>query len=210
MAERMPANTIKLGSNAYLIESPNPDIGDCLVMAHGASVDRTRKFTVPAGVTVRFFVDAGDKNTAHGGILPFIAQHIQDRGNGVVADEGAGRRTYVAEQPCPDYILSKALGRHFRDAGGQASYLQVRNALHGVQYPGNGANWIPHVVTVRNRTSPFLNQNIWLSTLIAAIRRAKPGVENIYCANCRSVAEDRANALTKTAGGTALHSKTGR
>lgn len=210
MAEQMPSNTIALGDNAYMIESPDPAIADCLVMAHGGGVDKTRKFTVPAGVTIQFFAQAGNANKAPDGIGQFIRKQMLDKSAGLPIAEGTGRRTYPAQSACPDYILSKALGSHFKNVNGRASYLQVRNLLHDNANPGNGINWIPHVVTVRHRTSIFLNKNIWLSTLVADILAAKPGITTIYCANCRVDAEERKKQLLKTVGSSSLGSATAR
>lgn len=210
MAEQKPANTIDLGTQAYMIESPLNPMADCLVMAHGGSIDKTQKFTVPVGITVQFFVAAGSSNNAPNGPMGFIQDQIETKSAGRPIGVGVGRRTYEPGSACPDYILAKALGTHWKVVANRASYLEVRNMLHDPDNPGNGLNWIPHVVTVRNRTSIFRKQNVWLSSLINAIITAKPQITTIYCGNCRDDDESQKKKFLKTVGRPSYDSAPGR
>ena len=213
MTEQMPENTIRLGDNAYLLESPNLAIADCLVIAHGGIIDKTRKFTVPAGITIEFFVEALQSNSAPDGLEGLIHKHITDRtaiaANPALAANRANLR-YEAQSACPDYILAKAFGTHYDVVDSRTNYSRVRDLLQ-TNVAGHGLNWIPHVVTVRNRKSLLTKQNVWLSVLVEKILAAKPGVTTIYCANCRvAIPPARAAHYAGTVGSPALGSAPGR
>jgi hypothetical protein len=74
--------------------------------------------------------------------------------------------------------------------------------------PGAGANWLPHLVTVRNRKVG--KQNVWLSTLIDDIVSTNLGINRILCANCRKDVSQQYDKHRKTVGSGSLGSKAGR
>lgn len=167
----VPANSITLGENAYLLNSTHNEMFDCLVIAHGGILDDNRQFKVPAEVTIVFFVE------------PNETHEVAELEDLIKTRQALVTTRYAAAALCPDYILSKALGMHFE--GDSMTYSEVRTLLDA-DTPGHRQNWLPHIVTVRNRTSIFKKQYIWLSTLINLIRAAKPNVTTIYCTNCRN------------------------
>jgi hypothetical protein len=206
MADPKPANTLEIGANAYLLESPLAGTTDCFVMAHGGSVDNSQKFDLPAGVSVKFFVRAGVSNQAPAGPLGFIRTQMDRHNAG--QEVGSADRAFTYVGSCPDYILQKAFDTHWKVAGVRAKYVDIRNEMDGRAVPGHGANWIPHIVTVRNRTSIFRDKNVWLSTLVKEILKAKPAVTTIYCGNCRDDDAHRKDVVLKTVGKPSLKSRT--
>jgi hypothetical protein len=124
------------------------------------------------------------------------------------ADQAAPAHRYAAGRACPDYVLAKSLGSHWRVAADQATYAQVHQGIGAAALPGGGANWLPHLVSIRNRK--LLKQNIWLSTLIADIRKAKPNITRFFCAHCRDNDEAYYDDIRKTVGSGSLGSRTGR
>ena len=209
MAEAKPAGTIELGDNAYLFPSPVAASTEVFVMAHGGSIDITRKFDVPGNVTVAFFVKGNQANYGPGGPLGFITTQMDNKDLGRTIGEPDDRAYTYTGRACPDYILSKAFGTHWKTVATRASYRDVRDEMDS-RNPGNGPNWVPHIVTVRNRKALGTNQNIWLSALIAAIIKAMPNTTRIYCGNCRSDASADAKKHKKTVGAPKLNSQKNR
>jgi hypothetical protein len=180
---------------------------DCLLLAHGGSIDQTRKFDVPAGVTVAFLAPAG--NTYKGAGPMGVYQKLWAAGGSV-----SHMQEYAQSRPCPDYILAKAMGTHWEDEHDQANYVQAHRYMTNLfnAAPGTGKNWLPHLVTVRNRKAK--KQNVWLSTLISDLVNARSvaalGIKKIYCANCRDDISSEYTKFRKTVGTPKLGSRKGR
>ena len=113
----LPAGAIEIGANAYLFRSPSAaPAADCFIIGHGATPkSREYRFTVPQGCTVNFLVPGGQPNFSRGGpILGFKAIAGQNQGSppkiavGNCLGEGSSSR---------DYILGKAVGRHWPGVG---------------------------------------------------------------------------------------------
>ena len=52
--------------------------------------------------------------------------------------------------------------------------------------PGHGANWLPHLVSIRNRKAFWTSTNTWLSNIVVKIKdRVGSTPTAIYCRNCR-------------------------
>lgn len=224
-----PNGAVEVGSNAYLFKSPASEMKDCFIVAHGGQIDLTQKFDVPQGQEVVFLASHGQKVKGDGplGLYNMWAKRSVspiENDNQVRALDAVQR--YAHGRPCPDYILAKAMGEHWEDPANRGTYDQVLQNYTGTYLkmgkvllypcvrPGGGRNWVPHFVTIRNRTSIFHSKNIWLSAVIAELNAvaAKQGLvfERFYCGHCRDDDSSRANALRRTAGRAKLGSTTGR
>src|SRR5262245_4860696 len=116
MPSTLPPGTITIGEHAYLIPSPAPQMTDCLVIAHGGTIDQTRKFDVPANLTVAFLAKAGD--TYKGAGPMGVYQKLWAGGASVPRTQ-----EYAQSRPCPDYILAKAMGGFWENEHEQANYV---------------------------------------------------------------------------------------
>ena len=191
MPMQLSSNTHAIGEHAYLIESPAANVSDCLVIAHGASVGG-QTFDVPPGKVVQFFVADRVSNQAYGpaDLVKTAAIRMNNFGHVLGKPEGEKDRrarnalVFAAGATCQDYVLGKMLGDHFRAS--QTTYLEMRRTLDqdvATLPPGANGNWVPHVVTVRNRKST--HQYIWLSALIRDLVNFNAALTTFYCANCR-------------------------
>ena len=50
-----------------------------------------------------------------------------------------------------------------------------------------GLRWLPHYVSIRNRTAWGEDKNIYLSKLIKRIQNYNQAIVEFYCANCRTI-----------------------
>jgi hypothetical protein len=200
-----PAGTVKIGANAWLFPSPSAQpVTDCFIIAHGGTPQAAPTyFQVPAGCTVNFFANLGMANLMGSGpIQGFKVIAGQNQGNAPAID--AGNRFAAGSTP-RDYILGKALGRHYKAEPMANTYIGVNRALNELAGALVGLQWLPHYVSVRYRTSIFRDTNIWLSKLISQIRAHDATIVNFYCAHCRTpVYGDKEPAALKTVGSQAL------
>lgn len=179
MPMQLPANTDSIGEHAYLIRSPDPGMTDCLIIAHGGSVG-DQEFTVPTGKTVRFFVPHAHAYSTSSG-LAALKDAVSSHGRkgfftGLTRTEGSS---------CRDYILGKGLGSH-GPSSLVVTYQEIRDELDQMATtPGTGTNWIPHVVTIRNRTNGLVHKHVWLSKLIDEILAVDGRITTFYSCNCR-------------------------
>ena len=194
---------IAIGDHAYLLPSPAQGMTDCLVLAHGGSIDVTRKFDVPANLTVAFLTAAG--TTYHG---PGPMGVYRDLWKNFALPVPAQR--YSGTRPCPDYILAKAFGTFWHNVAEQSTYLEAHRdmSILANAAPGAGANWLPHLIAIRNRKVG--KQNVWLSTLIRDIAGSGQGITRVLCANCRDDVSTDYSRHRKTVNSGALGSRTGR
>lgn len=220
-----PDRAVEVGSNAYLFRSPAWDMTDCFIMAHGGQIDLSQRFDVPEHQEIVFFAQQGYALKGPGP-LGLYNQWATRQVSPIQDNQVPTAHRYVHGRPCPDYILSKAMGTHWDDPATRASYDEVlrnytgtflmmgQKKLYPCVAPGFGPNWVPHFVTVRNRRSIFHSKNIWLSALIAdlnALAEEKGWVfERFYCAHCRVDKSPDAARLRPTAGRTKLGSATNR
>jgi len=200
----LPAGTVEVGDNAYLFPSPaGMGVTDCFIVAHGGTPSiRERRFTVPAGCSVNFFID---HNQAHkmalGPIQGFKAISGRNQGRAPPIEPG---RHFAAGVASRDYILSKAVGTHYKAEPDQNTYIGINRALNELQGAHAGLKWLPHYISIRNRTSVFCDTNIWLSKLIQQVRAANPAIVNFYCSHCRGLIDAKIEArCIGTAGGQA-------
>ncbi len=201
MSMQLPAGTERLGENAYLFPSPaGRAVADCFIIAHGGTPhSRDYRFRVPAGCSVKFFAAAGNAHQMpRGPTGGFRVIAGQNGGNPPNIDP---RHQFAAGADCRDYILGKAVGSHYEAEPEAHTYVEINRVLNALGGPHAGMQWLPHYVTIRNRTSWFQHTNIWLSRLIGLIRAHNPAIANFYCSHCRGyVRGDSEAKLVRSAG----------
>jgi hypothetical protein len=183
----VPAGTILLGDNAYLFRSPSTNVvTDCFIIAHGGTpAVKDTRFTVPAGCTVNFFTrPERTLQLGSGPIAGFTAMAGRHGGNPRPID---AENRFAAGASCRDYILAKAVGKHFKAAPSENTYVGINAALNALAGPHAGLQWMPHYISIRDRTSWFCDTNVWLSKVIELTRAYDARIVNFYCAHCRSV-----------------------
>lgn len=197
----LPANAVKLGDNAYLFPSPSQGVvTDCFIIGHGGTpYEDERRFDVPAGCTVNFMVAGGDANKMDRG--PVNGFKVIAGGNGGQAPRITAGNSLAGGASCRDYILPKAVGSHWEADPGNDDYNRINQALNDLAAPHAGLQWLPHYVSIRNRTSWFCDTNVWLSRVIKEIRGHDARIVNFYCANCRGYLREKAESkYLKTVG----------
>ena len=201
MPMEVPAGTVLLGANAYLFQSPaGAGVTDCFIVGHGGTPHgKDYRFKVPAGCSVKFFATAGNAHVMnHGPVAGFRAIAGQ---NGGAAPPIDARDQFAGGADCRDYILGKAIGRHYKAEPDAHTYVGINSTLNALAGLHAGLQWLPHYVTVRHRTSWFRDTNIWLSRLIKLARAHNPAIVNFYCSHCRGyVRGDDEASLVKSAG----------
>jgi Putative adhesin Stv domain len=209
MSMTLPAGTVPLGEKAYLFPSPSAQaVTDCFIIAHGGLPSIRRKgisynFKVPDGCTVYFMAKGGQPFKASGPVSGCRA--IAGENGGQPPAVGSGN-TRKARSLCGDYILAKALGTHAPTGGtpetmAEKNYTAVNQTLNQLAGPHAGLQWLPHYVSVRNRTSWLEDTNIFLSRLIELVRAYDATIVNFYCAHCRdNLSDDKSVKYLKTAG----------
>jgi len=198
-----PAGATKLGEYMYLFKAKT-DAANCVIDAHGGFSFENMAFTVPQGVTIRFYCD-------HGATLADDGQEaLKIAGNhtGYAAAE-----TLHGGDSCQEYLLSKAWGRHtFGDdeANKQITYKSAKEFLTrndgsrdaklanqkklALMQPDKtsqvtyddliGAVSVASLLSIRNRWD--VGVGIPLSQAIRAARRAMPTLSTFHCCFCRS------------------------
>jgi hypothetical protein len=68
----------------------------------------------------------------------------------------------------------------------EKSYLAVSQTMNSMMGDHTSLQWIPHYISIRNRTSSLTNRSIYLSKLISDIRKYRSHISEFYCAHCRS------------------------
>ncbi|ADV84152.1 putative adhesin [Terriglobus saanensis] len=174
---RPSAGQVELGNYAYLIPSIGEPTSDYVVLAHGARV-QGHTFFAPQGCTISYYAEQGSSYLMPAGPILEYRTRTQHR--------PTANHTVNFGFPAPDVVLGKILGRHWVDplqAGGADHYSQLRRemvySLHG-----NNAAWAPHVVVVRNRKWPHMNNEIWLSALVREIVKHKGPNVDIHLLSC--------------------------
>ena len=59
-----------------------------------------------------------------------------------------------------------------------------------------GLRWLPHYVSIRNRTAWGEDKNINLSKLIKQIQNYNQAIVEFYCANCRTIMDKKLTQKT--------------
>ena len=59
-----------------------------------------------------------------------------------------------------------------------------------------GLRWLPHYVSIRNRTAWGEDKNINLSKLIKRIQNYNQAIVEFYCANCRTIMDKKLTQKT--------------
>ena len=199
MSMTLPAGAVKLGEKAYLFPSRSAAaVTDCFIVGHGGLPSNGRKgidykFTVPNGCTVNFLAKGGQSLSMSGPVSGFTVIAGGNGGNPPSIDKG---NSFASGKKCGDYIIAKALGTHAPTGGGtpetmaEKNYAAVDLALQQVAGPHAGLQWLPHYVSIRNRTSWIEDTNVFLSKLIELIRAHDATIVNFYCAHCRDNLSD--------------------
>lgn len=188
MERRTAANQIELGSYVYLFVSPVSGMRDCVISAHGGHV-QGRQFKIPSGISVSFQSSFG---------RPVIHSHGPIRSAMTGQDEST--QTFSGPRAMTDQLLGKSLGTHWDDPNnrdGVQYYEFVQQHQQSVSRAGQGSNWAPHFISVRNRKFPFANHLMWLSNVIELVQKYDASIVNFHSAACRGVVPD---ALAKKAG----------
>jgi hypothetical protein len=144
-------------------------------MAHGGWTEGGPSFTVPAGITVHFYIPHGA--TAAN---PSVQMHILERSN------YADRHVYRGGDACYNYSLAKVFG-HGADVGSADYYSQVEVYMDqaGAGVERGGRNWAPNLVSVRNRM--LHSRSVTLESLIYQVKAAHADISNFYVLACRAV-----------------------
>jgi hypothetical protein len=178
----------EVGSNLYLFTAQIMKYHDTSVIdAHGGYDSSTKKFTVPAGVTLVFYV-------SHGAIQNDFGLHK-------FRDSPTVYETRPPGSDCWDYSLSKYQGRHAGTEGKPAETYEtvdqdvvaVEEELNKRQKYANNPAYLKavgnkplptvfDVVTIRNRA---FGGDMTLSTVIEKVRKVHP-YKSIHCFFCRS------------------------
>jgi hypothetical protein len=173
---------VPLGNYAYLFTSMFPTT-DYAVIAHSAQVVG-RVFFPPRNCTINYYSRPGDSYLMPNGPIQEYRRLQTDR----ETPDNTRRYGHQAN----DVVLGKILGRHWTNdpeaAGGAQPYAALRNEMF-TNAQINMANWYPHVVTVRNRKWPHMNNEIWLSALTQEIIRVCSGTVNIHLFGCLGLEE---------------------
>jgi hypothetical protein len=177
---RPVAGQKELGNYAYLVSSVGGSTNDYAVMAHSARV-QGRSFFAPRGCTINYYTNQGQAYTMPEGPIDHyrVISHRQPEAT----------KTIHFGYPAPDVVLGKILGRHWispLEAGGADHYHQLRRemiySLHG-----RNAGWNPHIVVVRNRKWPHMNNEIWLSALVKEIINHRGSNVNVHLFGCLGI-----------------------
>ena len=201
MPMELPAGTVPLGQNAYLFPSPAGGVvTDCFIIAHGGTPhSKDYRFNVPAGCTVNFFASGGNAHKMdEGPIKGFKVISAQNQGGAPAIERG---NRIQAGASCRDYILAKAVGTHYEAEPDQNTYLGINQALNELAGAHAGLRWLPHYISIRNRTSWFRDTHIWLSKLIELVRAHDPRIVNFYCSHCRGYINGKSEAKNVAATG---------
>ena len=188
---------VAIGENLYLFTSPAGATADCLIIAHGGTVPGY-KFKVPNGVTIYYTTAFDSKGVyEHGpyavysGVRPAVPPGQQAQAGAVITDLAQG----------------KAVGDHWRNSDHAVKegehYLALRSQMDWKQLkakPGLGTNWLPHLVTIRNRKRPGVSRLIWLSRLIQEVQGYNAGITDFYVTSCRAVLDNHPELIAKAAG----------
>src|SRR5690242_14819132 len=136
MPMQLPEGTIAVGQHAYLFVSPAEGMQDCMILAHGGAIDLSRRFDVPSDMEVIFYTDAGRSITMGRGPLKYYEGKT---GN---LQMPAANLRYNSGRPCPDYVLGKSVGTHWKVEAERSTYTDIRRSIDNLAAPGSGANWV--------------------------------------------------------------------
>jgi len=191
-----PQGATALGRYLYLFKS-RTNSADCIISAHGGYMFENKAFTVPKGVTLRFY-------SPH-------SSSLLDPGLGTFqrsASQAIPVETFTGGQICCNYLLSKYQGRHGNedetyesiakgvndvDMGRQSVFgvLMNKSKVGSVDRDAQeklllslGRNIGGSVLTIRNRFDVVFG--VKLSDALAAARKEMPTLREFYCIFCRA------------------------
>lgn len=98
------------------------------------------------------------------------------------------KENYTGPQNVLDQVLAKNLGKHWNvkaDRDGTQYYQSIKDRMDHLHDPGQGPNWVPHFVSIRNRRTPGVQEAVLLSKVIELVRAAHPSIDNFYTYGCR-------------------------
>lgn len=171
----------------YYVIGDTSKTNACFIFAHGTGKSDyyfrdNKSFRVPNGMSVNFFQKAG-----YG--LTYRMSHLLQ--NGAPWSQGSHEeRYYGAGSDCPNYILSKAAGRH--SGMDSQTITTAMTDYEGLQKIA--ANLGIVMVTVRNR---FFHSGVTLENTIKVVNTKFKNMRYFYCICCRvnDQSEDMGNPL---------------
>jgi hypothetical protein len=179
-------NQVALGDYIYFFRSPADRMTDCAILGHGGHVPDHR-FELPANVTVVYQVAYNRPLTLYQGPMGSTLTGV--------AGGGAGTERHTGPRHLIDQVLTKNLGeKHWEDPKTRVTgqyYLAMEARQTELSGAGQGANWAPHVVTIRNRRYPGSNDAVWLSKVIELVRAHDPTIVTFYPYACRGIVGEK-------------------
>ena len=190
----MAVERIEIGSYAYLFKS-STDRVNCVISAHGGYIFENRSFTVPNGVSLKFFAYHGNASMDEG------LSTVLDRLAEVQPVETLGEN-----QVSKNYLLTKFQGRHgeenetYESIMGDVGRIDAtrQKLLDNIEKTKQGGNAVflnqallslaknsgASVITIRKRFNVLTG--IPLADVIRGVRRVQPDISNFYCSFCRA------------------------
>jgi len=175
MPMQVAANQIALGEKLYLFTSPRANTTSCLIWGHGGLLFGDGTYNLPAGVTLDFYVAAGEIHETQ----PGKAIRGPQLGKDVLASARLTGPAVIS-----NYRMRKALGKGFEPYF--VSYADVQkhmNASHAFVQNANGT-WCPHVVSIRRRLN-LHGKSMLLGEIIDAVLAHDPQITTFYYGGCR-------------------------
>ncbi|WP_129781725.1 putative adhesin [Peristeroidobacter soli] len=161
----MPIHRVAVGANLYLFQSPNPNSNQCVILAHSGRKEDEGATAMPAGTSTHFYT--ADRSSTAGNVASSVALGREGRVVHETIRPGAGVSNYRLEK--------------FHEQGG-ATYRKIKNEMAR----NTGAEWQPHVVTIRNRKLGAA-RTMQLSDVITEVQREHPGITQFHFSGCRGI-----------------------
>lgn len=207
MPMSIAGNQQPLGEHFYFFESPVQTAKSCLIIAHSGQLMGDGTFRMPPGVTMHFYVNHGALRTSN------PRQMIRDGASDDAKTLGDWRfaEVFKASAEIPNYTLQKVVGSGWKvPANGfgdqPVSYHDVQQYMraNAQDYEGYknarnrplGWNWVPHVLSVRNRRGVH-GGHVRLQDAVDAIRAHDSNIDQFYFGGCREDASSRFLASAK-------------
>lgn len=166
------ANQETIGDKLYFFRSPRPGETTCTIIAHGGKLHGDTTFTLPANVSVSFFVP--DSQALQTNML-FNVKYA--------GDDAMMRPLPPITGPgnCPDYSLAKFAGKHNT---AKSSYVDMNRYMQ--ERLNQSPHTCPHLVSIRSRSLfKGYSKIVKLSEVITAVLGHEPSINLFYVAACR-------------------------
>lgn len=151
---------------------------ECYIIAHGGQFDAdyvldNKSFAVPTGVTVNFYQRHGDT---------FSYYNRTFRNQPPLADPNApaNELAYTAGQQCPNYVLTKRVGRHANSSDPNWDYAGNEEEYQAFQAIAQDAGIV--LISVRNR---WFHAGMTVKAAIKAVTAERPNITTFNCLFCR-------------------------